>query len=89
VSPPTYADILPRLKGRGSETEETIKARLAAAKEEIRYAREPGAHDAFVINDDLDRAYEVFRSIALGECVKGDDLPDFELPDDEVPLAES
>jgi guanylate kinase len=80
VSPPKYADLLPRLKGRGSESEEAIKARLEAAKEEIRYAQEPGAHDAFVINDDLDRAYEVFRSIALGESVKGDDLPDFELP---------
>jgi guanylate kinase len=89
VSPPTYADLLPRLRGRGSETEEAINARLAAAKEEIQYAQEPGVHDAFVINDDLDRAYEVFRSIALGESTKGDDLPDFELPDDEVPLAKS
>lgn len=78
VAPPSYADLLPRLTGRGTETPEAIEARLAAAKNEIKYAQEPGVHDAFVVNDDIDRAYEVFKSIALGESVQGDPMPEFE-----------
>ncbi|KIM32021.1 hypothetical protein M408DRAFT_15003 [Serendipita vermifera MAFF 305830] len=82
VTPPSYEELLPRLTGRGTETSEAIEARLAAAKKEIKYAKEPGVHDAFVVNDDVERAYEVFKNIALGESVEGDPMPNLELPED-------
>ena len=31
------------------------------AKKELEYAREPGAHDKIVVNDDLDVAYTSLR----------------------------
>lgn len=68
--------------GRGSENPDSIAARLAVAKKEIKYAQEPGFHDAFVVNDDVDRAYEVFKRIALGETTEGDPMPNLEVPED-------
>jgi guanylate kinase len=35
LSPPSYATLEARLRGRGTETEESIQKRLAAAKEEL------------------------------------------------------
>lgn len=64
-----------RLTQRGTEREEAVKRRLAAAVEEIQYAKEPNVHDVVIINDDLDRAYELFKRAALGEMIVGDSLP--------------
>lgn len=83
VAPPRYVDLLLRLQGRGSETPEAIKSRLSAAKEEIKYAKQPGVHDAFVVNDDVDRAYQVFKRLALGEATYGDELPELEMPEED------
>ncbi|KAG8818497.1 hypothetical protein FRC17_010812 [Serendipita sp. 399] len=82
IAPPKYADLVNRLTGRGTETQEAIEARLNAAKAEIRYAQEPGVHDAIVVNDDVERAYRVLERIALGESVEGDPFPDLEMPED-------
>lgn len=48
---------------------------METALQEIAYAKEEGAHDVVIVNDELDRAYEVFRRVALGEEVRGDALP--------------
>jgi guanylate kinase len=70
------------LQGRKSETSESIAKRLETAKNEIRYAQEPGVHDAIVVNDDLERAYQVFKAFALDEeDVEGDLMPEFEFPE--------
>ncbi|CAG7853900.1 Guanylate kinase; AltName: Full=GMP kinase [Serendipita indica DSM 11827] len=82
ITPPKYSELVKRLTGRGTETEEAVASRLAAAKGEIRYAQEPGVHDAVVVNDDVDRAYRVFEKIALGESTEGDPFPDLEVPED-------
>jgi guanylate kinase len=42
---------------------------------EIQYAKEPNVHDVVIINDDLDKAYESFKKVALGEKIAGDVLP--------------
>jgi len=65
-----------RLTERGTEGPESVAARLAAAEKEIEYAQEPGVHDAFVENDDLERAYEVFKNLALGHTSEGDPFPE-------------
>ena len=69
-----------RLTGRGSDKQEAIEARLKMAIEEIQYAL-TGAHDFVVKNDDLDRAYEKFETVALGGETESDELP--ELPRNE------
>ncbi|KAJ3537740.1 hypothetical protein NM688_g6632 [Phlebia brevispora] len=74
VSPPSLTALRSRLQGRGTETEASVAKRLATALKEIEYAKE-GAHDVVIVNDDLDRAYGLFRKVALGEQVTGDTLP--------------
>lgn len=64
-----------RLQQRGTETEAVVQKRLATALKEIEYAKEPNVHDLVIINDDLDRAYNIFKKVALGESVAGDTLP--------------
>lgn len=74
ISPPSLTALRSRLQGRGTETEESVKKRLATALKEVDYAKE-GVHDVVIINDDLDRAYGLFKKVALGEPVTGDTLP--------------
>lgn len=64
-----------RLQNRGTETETAVQKRLATAIREIDYAKEPTVHDLVIVNDDLDRAYELFKKVALGERIEGDKLP--------------
>jgi len=78
VSPPSWPTLRSRLVGRGTESDAGIKARLAAARAEIAYAKQK-MHDLVVVNDDLDRAYAILRDVALGRNdVKGDELPPLE-----------
>lgn len=74
VSPPSLATLRDRLKGRGTETEASVTKRLATALREVEYAKE-GSHDLVIVNDDLDRAYELFKKVALGEQIESDKLP--------------
>ncbi|KAI0675466.1 guanylate kinase [Trametes maxima] len=74
ISPPSLAALKGRLQGRGTETEAAVAKRLATALKEIEYAKE-GAHDYVIVNDDLDRAYEKFERVALGEPIESDALP--------------
>jgi guanylate kinase len=63
VMPPSLADLQTRLSGRGTESEEKKKRRLAAADAEVAAARD---YDHVVVNDDVDRALtEVERIIGL------------------------
>ncbi|KAI8996378.1 guanylate kinase [Trametes punicea] len=74
ISPPSLTALRERLQRRGTETEAAVAKRLATALKEIEYARE-GAHDLVIVNDDLDRAYEKFKRVALGEPIESDLLP--------------
>ena len=65
--------------GRGTESAESLKKRLDTALVELAFAKQPGIHDAVVINDDLERAYQVFKRLALGETRAGDVLPDLDM----------
>ena len=77
ISPPSLASLKSRLKGRGTETDESVAKRLAAALKEVAYAKQPGVHDLVIVNDDIDRAYDLLEKIALGEDenVTADTLP--------------
>ena len=58
ILPPSEAQLLERLRLRGREDESVIQRRYAQAKNEIKRAENCGIYDAFVINDDLDRAID-------------------------------
>jgi guanylate kinase len=76
ISPPSLTSLKSRLRCRGTETEDSVAKRLAIALKEIAYAKEPGVHDLVIVNDDLDRAYNLLEKIALGEeNVTADTLP--------------
>lgn len=55
LTPPTVDELERRLVGRGTETAEVIKERMARAKEESDYMKD---YDYIVINDDLDECVE-------------------------------
>lgn len=61
VAPPDVAELERRLRGRGTETEERIAKRVGAAQGEITAASRMW-WDAWVVNDDLDRAYAQLRA---------------------------
>lgn len=78
ISPPSLVALRSRLQGRGTETDASVQKRLATALAEVAYAQEPGAHDLVIVNDDLDRAYEVFKRVAQGEEIESEPLPAFD-----------
>ena len=65
VAPPSLEVLEARLRARGTETEEKLQKRLDSAVAEMRYAREPGAHDFVVVNDDAEKAYREFEGVFL------------------------
>ncbi|GAA5867755.1 hypothetical protein JCM1840_006681 [Sporobolomyces johnsonii] len=76
ISPPSLASLRTRLVGRGTESETSMSARLAAAIGELEYAKS-GAFDVVVVNDDLERAYRVLKGVVCEGKTAGDQLPDF------------
>ena len=77
LSPPDVPTLRKRLAGRGTETEESIRKRLDAARAEIKYALETG-HDIVIVNDDVEVSKAQLEKVALGlegweTC--GDKLP--------------
>lgn len=66
LSPPSIESLRERLVGRGTETEDSIAKRIAAASAELEYSK-TGAHDKIIVNDDLDKAYAEFKEFILAE----------------------
>ena len=62
VAPPSINALEQRLRNRGTETEDSLKKRVAKAHHELTFANQ---FDAVVVNDDLDRACsEAFRKVS-------------------------
>ncbi|KAB8300908.1 hypothetical protein EYC80_002834 [Monilinia laxa] len=72
ISPPSTEELSPfqvlekRLRGRGTEKEESIQKRLAQAKLELEYSKTEGVHDKIIVNDDLDVAYKELEAFIFG-----------------------
>jgi len=64
-NPPSLKELERRLRKRNSETEESLKIRLEAAKKEIEYGLTPGNFHKIIQNDDIDRAYKEFRDFIV------------------------
>jgi len=64
--PPSAQSLANRLRGRGKDTEEQISIRLQSAKREIdRW----NSYDHLILNDDIDIAYQEFKSIFISARV--------------------
>lgn len=61
LSPPSLEELEKRLRGRGTETEESLNKRLTQARNELEFSKQPGVHDKIVVNDELDKAYVELR----------------------------
>lgn len=65
--PPSLEELKNRIVSRGTETEELVKNRLLAAKEEIEMM---DAYDYVVVNDKIDTAVQKVQSIVRSEHCK-------------------
>ncbi|XP_064598261.1 uncharacterized protein LOC135464694 isoform X1 [Liolophura sinensis] len=63
VKPPNMETLAQRLEGRGTETEDSLKKRLASAQEALDFAEQPGSYDHIIVNDDLESAYKQLKDI--------------------------
>ena len=50
IAPPSEEELEKRLRGRGTDKEESILKRLAQAKLELAFAKTPGIHDKIIVN---------------------------------------
>lgn len=60
IMPPSEKELLKRLRGRGTESEEQIKTRFSKAKEEMAFAQQ---YDYTVVNDKLEDAVLEIKKI--------------------------
>lgn len=65
IVPPSMAELERRLRGRGTDAEDTIQRRLLGARSEIE--RGIATYDYVIVNDQFDRAYEQLRAIVIAE----------------------
>lgn len=65
ILPPSMEELERRLRGRGTDKDETIHRRLLAARTEIEKGLE--SYDYLIINDDLEAAFTELRSIVIAE----------------------
>ncbi|WP_124727670.1 guanylate kinase [Staphylospora marina] len=69
--PPSMDELLNRIKGRGTETEETIADRMGAAADELKQICH---YDYVVINDEVERACDRLEAIITAEHCRRDRL---------------
>lgn len=68
IAPPSLEELENRLRGRGTESEEVIKSRVAKASIEFGFKDQ---YKYIVVNDELDKAVEEVRQIIL-KAMKGE-----------------
>lgn len=73
ILPPSRAELEKRLNGRGTDNTTTIAKRIANAEKEMAQAH---WFTAWIINDDLERAYDELRSVYLAATLSPACRPD-------------
>ena len=73
IAPPSWTELERRLRGRGTDPEETVQLRLNNARQEMEDANR---YDYLVINDQLDEAVDVLRAVVIAERCKGRRTPE-------------
>ncbi|HLS40739.1 MAG TPA: guanylate kinase [Ornithinicoccus sp.] len=67
LAPPSWDELVHRLVGRGTESEDERRARLETARTELAAADE---FDVVIVNDDVARAAKELVSLMVGPCDK-------------------
>jgi len=62
LAPPTWEELVRRLTGRGSDSDEQVARRLAKAREEMEAA---AGFDVVLVNDDVDRVADELAKLIL------------------------
>lgn len=62
LAPPNWKELVRRLTGRGSDSDEQVIKRLARAEEEMQAARE---FDAVLVNDDVERVVDELAELVV------------------------
>jgi len=75
ITPPTLSELHKRLLNRSTDSQKVINMRIANAKREIQRVSE---YDYLIVNDDLDKAAELLKIIAIAARLK--------VPNDEINL---
>lgn len=75
IRPSSISELERRLRGRGTETEETLSKRLARAREDIAFSETEEGQKLFtkiIINDDLNTGYKELENFVLPavKCTK-------------------
>lgn len=67
IAPPSIEELERRLRGRKTETEESLQKRLTTASIELEYGNAPGNFDIVIPNIQLKKAYVELRDFILKE----------------------
>lgn len=67
VMPPSRDELISRLRGRGTETEEQIQNRIARADEEVEFRDK---YDYVITNEDVEKSVELLHNIVKSEKKK-------------------
>jgi guanylate kinase len=78
VVPPSLDELERRLRGRGTDSEESIQKRLRGAARELAYRNREGFWDKIIENNNVERAYAEFKSTILG-LVSDSHVPESEV----------
>ena len=73
IAPPSWEELEKRLRGRGTDPEDTIQLRLNNARREMADA---DRYDYLVINDRLEEAVDILRAVVIAERCKSRRTPD-------------
>ncbi len=65
IVPPSDKELETRLRGRGTEDEQTVQTRLSKAQWELATARNSGAYPTEIVNDTLETAIAELLSVAI------------------------
>jgi guanylate kinase len=70
ILPPSFEELERRLRDRRTDSEETIRRRLLAARSEME--RGTSSYDYLILNDDFEKAYGELHAIVVAErCRRG------------------
>ena len=70
ISPPNIDELERRLRDRKTETEDSMKKRLTAAKKDLEYVANSKSFDIVIVNDDIDKATQMLKSFIIEDIEK-------------------
>lgn len=70
IKPPSIEVLEERLKGRNTETDESLRRRLSIARTEMEYGEKPGNFDVVIENDDISKAYDKLKEFVVSNLIK-------------------